>query len=246
VWGDRRERWNSVAQPWKNIDSIVTDEGPLQLRQRGERDFLITIGAQVLMNSMANRSEVVLGLLGCGHLKESDNARVLVGGLGMGFTLRAVLDALPSSAQVVVAELNRTVHEWCQGPLAALTDNAVGDPRVTVEIGDVANRIRRSAVNGGESRFDAIVLDLYRGPHAKTHHSDDPLYGRRAVENMRAALKPCGAVAVWWEQYDEGFDKRLRSAGFTVTTERPGRGGLRHAVFLAHLKPSTKTGKHAS
>lgn len=235
-----------MAQPWKTIESVPTDEGTLELRQRGERDFIITIGPQVLMNSMANRSETVLGQLGCGHLKDSAAPRVLVGGLGMGFTLRAVLDSLPPDADVVVAELNPTVVEWCRGPLAALTESAVDDPRVTVEIGDVARRIRRTAVDGGESRFDAIVLDLYRGPHAKTHHSDDPLYGSRAIDNMRAALKPCGAVAVWGEQYDEGFDKRLRSAGFTVTTDRPGRGGLRHAVFLAHLKQSKKSGMHAS
>jgi spermidine synthase len=235
-----------MAQPWKTIESIPTEEGTLELRQRGERDFLITIGTQVLMNSLANLSEVVLGQLGCGHLKESEDARVLVGGLGMGFTLRAVLDTLPGSAQVVVAELNPTVVEWCRGPLATLTHSSVDDPRVSVEIGDVAHRIRRSAVNGGEARFDAIILDLYRGPHAKTHHNDDPLYGSRAIENMRAALKPCGVVAVWGENYDENFDRRLKSAGFTVTTERPGRGGLRHAVFVGLLKPSRKCGKHAS
>lgn len=235
-----------MAQPWKTIESVATDEGTLELRQRGERDFLIMVGPQVLMNSLANRSETVLGQLGCDHLKGSGTPRVLVGGLGMGFTLRAVLDSLPPAAEVVVAELNPTVVEWCRGPLAALTESAVSDPRVTVEICDVARRIRRTAVDGGESRFDAIILDLYRGPHAKTHHSDDPLYGSRAIDNMRAALKPCGAVAVWGEQYDEGFDKRLRSAGFTVTTDRPGRGGLRHAVFLAHLKQSKKNGMHAS
>jgi spermidine synthase len=235
-----------VAQPWKTIDTISTEEGTLELRQRGEQDFLITIGSQILMNSLSNRSEVKLGELGCGHLKEGGKPRVLIGGLGMGFTLKAVLDTLPPSAQVVVAELNPTVLEWCRGPLKTLTENAVGDPRVTVEIGDVARRIRMTAVNGGESRFDAIVLDLYRGPHAKTDHRDDPLYGSRAIENMRAALKPCGVVAVWGENYDESFDKRLRGAGFTVTTDRPGRGGLRHVVFLAHLIQSKKTGKHAS
>jgi len=235
-----------MAQPWNIIESIATEEGKLELRQRGERDFLITIGPQVLMNSMANRSEVVLGQLGCGHLKGIESPRVLVGGLGMGFTLRAVLDSLPADARVVVAELNPTVLEWCRGPLAAITANAAGDVRVTVEIGDVAQRIRRSAVNGGDERFDAIILDLYRGPHPKTHHSDDPLYGSRAIENMRAALKPCGVVAVWGENYDEAFDKRLQSAGFTVTTERPGRGGLRHVVFVGQLKQSKKTGKHAS
>ena len=235
-----------MAQPWKVIESIATDEGTLELRQRGEKDFLIMIGTQVLMNSLANRSEVVLGQLGCGHLKESAGPRVLVGGLGMRFTLRAVLDTLPDSASITVSELNPTVVEWCRGPLAALTAKAVDDPRVTVEICDVAHRIRRTAVNGGEARFDAIILDLYRGPHARTHHSDDPLYGSRAIDNMRAALKPCGVVAVWGESYDESFDKRLRSAGFTVTTDRPGRGGLRHAVFVGQLKQSKKTGKHAS
>lgn len=235
-----------MAQPWKTIERIATDEGALELRQRGERDFIITIGPQVLMNSLSNRSEVILGQLGCGRLKGSDSPRVLVGGLGMGFTLKAVLDTLPASAQVVVAELNPTVHEWCRGPLAAITGNAVGDPRVTVEICDVAERIRRSGAAAGGPCFDAIVLDLYRGPHAKTHQSDDPLYGSRAIENMRAALKPGGVVAVWGENYDEGFDKRLQHAGFTVTTDRPGRGGLRHVVFLAQLKQPKKSGKRAS
>ena len=235
-----------MAQPWKTIESVATDEGTLELRQRGERDFMIMIGPQVLMNSLTNRSEVVLGQLGCSHLKESAAPRVLVGGLGMGFTLRAVLDTLPVRAQVVVAELNPTVREWCRRPLAPLTENAVNDPRVTVEICDVAQLIRQNALNSGEAGFDAIVLDLYRGPHAKTHPANDPLYGSRAIENMRAALKPCGVVAVWGECYDEGFDKRLQSAGFTVTTNRPGRGGLRHAVFLGQLKQSKKSGKHAS
>ena len=225
-----------MAQPWKIIESIATDEGALELRQRGERDFLITIGPQVLMNSMSNRSEIVLGQLGCGHLKARSNPRVLVGGLGMGFTLRAVLDSLPSDASVVVAELNRTVVQWCGGPLAALTGNAVGDPRVTMELGDVAARISRTAGDGGEERFDAIVLDLYRGPHAKTDARNDPLYGSRAIEAMARALKPGGVVAVWGENYDEGFDKRLQSAGFSVTTPRPGKGGLRHVVFLGRLK----------
>lgn len=235
-----------MAQPWKTIEGIITEEGTLELRQRGERDFLITIGSQVLMNSLTNRSESVLGQLGCQQLKERETPRILVGGLGMGFTLRAALDSLPASAQVVVAELNPTVIEWCRGPLALLTGSAVTDPRVCVEICNVADRIRRTAVNGGDSRFDAIILDLYRGPHAKTHHSDDPLYGSRAIDNMRAALKPCGTVAVWGEQYDEGFDKRLKSAGFSVSTDRPGHGGLRHVVFVGQLKQSKKSGNHAS
>lgn len=224
-----------MAQPWRTIDSIDTDEGKLELRQRGEKDFLITIGPQILMNSLANRSEIVLGQKGCQHLAKAAAPRVLVGGLGMGCTLRAVLDTLPGAAQVVVAELNPTVAAWCRGPLAPLTNSAVLDPRVMIEICDVAHRIRQSARQAGNDRFDAIVLDLYRGPHAKTDQRDDPLYGSRAIENMRGALNPGGVAAIWGENYDEGFDRRLRAAGFTVTVERPGRGGLRHAVFLARM-----------
>lgn len=222
-----------MALPWKIIESIPTDEGALELRQRGERDFLIMIGTQVLMNSLANRSEIMLGQLGCKGLINREAPRVMVGGLGMGFTLRAVLDALPSSASVVVAELNPVVHAWCLGPLLSLTGGAAADPRVRVEIIEVAERIRRSAASNGEDLFDAIVLDLYRGPHAKTDRRNDPLYGSRAIQAMRTALKPGGVLAVWGEQYDENFDKRLQDAGFKVTTSRPGRGGLRHVVFLA-------------
>jgi len=225
-----------LAHPWKIIESVTTDEGILELRQRGERDFLIMIGAQVLMNSLSNRSEVILGQLGCGHLKEHTRPRVLVGGLGMGFTLKAVLDTLPDTATVVVAELNPVVRDWCRGPLAPLTKSAVTDPRVEVKINDVAALIHTSTTDDGKTRFDAIVLDLYRGPHAKTDPRNDPLYGSRAIENARAALNPGGVLAVWGEAYDEGFDKRLKNAGFMVTTRRPGRGGLRHVVFLATLQ----------
>lgn len=224
-----------MALPWKIVDSVSTSEGTLELRQRGERDFLITVGGLVLMNSSAHRSEVALGRLACGHLKNHASPRVLVGGLGMGYTLKAVLDTLPATGRVVVAELNPVVREWCRGPLAALTDCAVADPRVTVEISDVADLIRRCAGDGGSEGFDAVVLDLYRGPHYRSHKRDDPLYGSRAIGFTRAILNPGGVFAVWGEGYDAGFDKRLREAGFAVTSERPGRGGLRHVVYVATM-----------
>jgi spermidine synthase len=230
-----------MAQPWKIIDSVPTDEGVLELRQRGERDFLITVGGLVLMNSMTNRSEVALGLLACGHLKQHAAPRVLVGGLGMGYTLRAVLDALPATGRVTVAELNPVVLGWCRGPLAHLTDGAAADARLGVEIVDVARLIRRYASDGTGERFDAVVLDLYRGPHAQSHKRDDPLYGSRAIEFTRTILKPGGIFAVWGENYDAAFDKRLVAAGFAVSSERPGRGGLRHVVYIARLQtPRTK------
>jgi spermidine synthase len=222
-----------MAKPWKILESVSTGEGVLELRQRGERDFLITVGGLVLMNSMANRSEVVLGQLGCKHLKDHPSPRVLVGGLGMGFTLKAVIDSLPATAQVVVAELNPVVLSWCQGPLAALTAGAVSDPRVNVEIIDVAERVRRAAEASPAEHFDAIVFDLYKGPHFRTDPINDPLYGSRAIAHAHAALKPGGVFAIWGENFDEGFALRLQQVGFKVSNARPGRGGLRHMVFVA-------------
>lgn len=223
-----------MALPWKVLETVSTEEGELELRQRGERDFLITVGGLVLMNSHAHRSEVALGKMACGPLRTRTAPRVLVGGLGMGYTLKAVLDELPADAQVVVAELNPVVVEWCGGPLAALTDSVVKDPRLTVEIGDVAQVVKRYAEKKDE-RFDAVVFDLYKGPHFRTDKRNDPLYGSLAIANVRAALKSDGVFAVWGEAYDEGFDKRLQQAGFAVTSERPGRGGLRHVVFMARM-----------
>ena len=227
-----------MSLPWKIVDSIATPEGLLELRQRGERDFLITIGPCVLMNSSAHRSEVALGRHACRHLLHRESPRVLVGGLGMGYTLRAVLDTLPETGRVVVAELNPVVPVWCRGPLAGLTSHAVDDPRVTIEIINVADLIRKSACSAGAEGFDAVVFDLYTGPDARSHKRNDPLYGSIAIDNVRAALKPGGVFAVWGEQYDAGFFQRLQAAGFTVTSERPGRGGLRHVVYVARMPDS--------
>ncbi len=231
-----------MAKPWKTLESIPTDEGVLELRQRDERDFLITVGGLVLMNSLSNRSEVVLGQLGCKGLASHPAPRVLVGGLGMGYTLKAVLDSLPATAQVVVAELNPVVLKWCQGPLAALTDAAVNDPRVTVEITDVADLVRRTAKGDPAGHFDAIVFDLYKGPHFRTDSRNDPLYGSRAIACAWDALKSKGVFTIWGENYDEGFVKRLSNAGFKVSSQRPGRGGLRHVVFIADktARPTSK------
>ncbi|RNC69063.1 MAG: spermidine synthase [Desulfuromonadales bacterium] len=235
-----------MAIPWTIIESISTKDGVLELRQRGERDFLITVGGFVLMNSSAHRSEVALGNLACGHLKNHAGPRVLVGGLGMGYTLRAVIDVLPATGRVVVAELNAVIPQWCRGPLAGLTACAVNDPRVTVEIADVAALIRRYAGDGGLDGFDAVVLDLYQGPNYHSHKRDDPLYGSKAIGFTRAILKPGGVFAVWGENYDAGFDKRLREAGFEVTSERPGRGGLRHVVYVASLRAPRNRGRSPS
>lgn len=229
-----------MAQPWKTIERISTEEGQLELRQRGKRDFLITVDGRVLMNSMTHRSEVALGQLACGHLKNVLRPRVLVGGLGMGFTLKAVLDSLPATGRVVVAELNPVVLKWCRGPLAALTDDAVADSRVEVEIGDVSNLIRRYANGDSREKLDVIVLDLYTGPYAHSHHRNDPLYGSVAIKATHAALKPGGVFAVWGEDYDAGFAKRLAEAGFMSSHHRSRQGGPRHVVYLGRQETKSK------
>ncbi|MFP6655332.1 MAG: spermidine synthase, partial [Myxococcota bacterium] len=161
-----------------------------------------------------------------------DGARVLVGGLGMGLTLRAVLDSLDAEGSVMVAELHSVVIDWCRGPLANLSGGCLIDSRVKVLVGDVATRIREAA-DGVTESYDAIVLDLFEGPHARTESKRDPLYGSRAVERCWRALSPGGVMGVWAEAKEERFESRLRTQGFSVEAHRPGRGGLRHWIVLA-------------
>lgn len=222
-----------MAKPWKVVDSVDTDEGLLDLRQRGESDFLITIDNRVLMNSSANMSEIVLSELACAPLQNKKSPRVLVGGLGMGFTLKAALDNLPADAEVVVAELNPIMVKWCRGPIANITDGAVSDPRVQVVIDNVASVIGQAAMKGKADRFDAIILDLYEGPYAGDQGRGDYLYGHGALELSRAALKAGGVFAVWSEDPDKTFENLLKAVGFSVSQQRPGRGGRRHVVYIA-------------
>ncbi len=221
-----------MARPWKTIETLETVDGPLELRQRGERDFLIMINGRVLMNSATNRSELVLGELAAKKVAMRPKPRVLVGGLGMGLTLKAALDALPAEAEIVVAEFNPVVVRWCRGPLAELTLRAVEDTRVTVIVDDVAYVIKQAA-EAKARKFDAVIIDLYEGPHAKTDATNDPFYGSRALKTTAAALTANGVFAIWGENPDEAFEKRLTTAGFTFDRQRPGRGGLRHVVYVA-------------
>lgn len=219
-----------MSLPWITVDSAATPDGKLVLQRRGERDHLITIDGRVLMNSMTHRSEAALGALACRGLATLPRPRVLVGGLGMAYTLRAVLDALPASAAVTVAELNPVIVAWCRGPIADLTARAVDDPRVTVAITDFADALREAA--GSAQRLDAVVIDLYVGPDDDTRAAD-PLYGTRACQQAFTALRPGGVFAVWAEAYHESYAKRLGAAGFDVAYERPAKGNRRFVVYLA-------------
>jgi len=222
-----------MPRPFTTLATVETPDGPLALRGRGDADFLITISGRVLMTSSARRSEEALATLGCRALGARPNARVLIGGLGMAYTLRAALDVLPDSARVLVAELNAAVVDWCRGPLARLTAGAVLDPRVRIEIADVA-AVVDTALPGS---FDAILLDLYEGPQHVARRRADPLYGERALARAHAALSPEGALAIWAEEPAAGFARRLEAAGFAVETHRAGHGGRSHVVYLARKRP---------
>lgn len=219
-----------MPRPWRLVAVEDTPEGKLELRQRGDAEFLIQVGGRVLMNSAARKSEEELSTLGCEKISWVKAPKVLIGGLGMGYTLRAALDALPAAATVVVAELNPVVVTWCAGPLAALTGSASADPRVRVEIADVARLITTAAPGS----LHGILLDLYEGPRAATQRADDPFYGTSALRRARAALAPGGVLAVWAEAHDEAFEKRFAAVGFEVTTyaKTPGGAGWKHAVYV--------------
>jgi spermidine synthase len=221
-----------MARPWRTLATVSTDEGALELRQRGDdpatAEFLIVIGGRVLMTSTARRSEEALSTLAFADLAELAAPRVLIGGLGMAFTLRAALDVLPPRATVTVAELNPDVVSWCRGPLAPITGHAVADPRVMIALGDVA-RVIAEAPPGS---YDAILLDLYEGPNAQSQRADDPFYGAAALARTRRALAVGGVLGVWSEDADAAFGKRFGGAGFTVTSHRIGSGGRRHLVYL--------------
>lgn len=221
-----------MTQPWVVIGRDDTPDGPFELKRRGDRDFLMTLGGRVVMTSAEHRSEDALAALACRPLRARKAARVLVSGLGMGFTLRAALSELAGDARVEVAELNAVTIVWCQGPLAALTSGAANDPRVSLEIIDVAHKIAGLGRTPEAPRFDAIVLDMYEGPRAVVPASD-PLYGPAAVLRTRDALAPGGILAVWCESKSLGFERSLRRAEMPFELHRVGRGGRVHLVYVA-------------
>lgn len=221
-----------MPRPWTVLDTADTPEGRLELRQRGPGDFLIVVGGRVLMSSTATHTERAVADLACRRLTGAA-PRVLIGGLGMAFTLRAALDALPPGAAVTVVEMNPVVERWCRGPLAEMTGRPLDDPRTTLVLGDVAAVI---AATPPAPPWDAIVLDLYEGPHAATQSREDPFYGPAALQRTRAALRPGGLFAVWSEDPDTAFEGRLGRAGFLAERVPPPPSGPRHVVYLARRR----------
>jgi spermidine synthase len=219
--------------PWIMLDKATMPGGggELRLMRRGT-ELSIMSGSIELMNSRLSGSEEALATLAWARLNGRREPRVLIGGLGMGFTLRAALAVLPADAVIQVAEVTPAVIAWGRGPMAELFAGCLDDPRVSVHEGDVGALI--AATKGG---YDAILLDVDNGPEGLTRAANDGLYDERGLAATRRALSPGGVLAVWSSAPHAAFSRRLPRAGFTVEEVRVkahrGRSSARHIVWLA-------------
>lgn len=220
-------------KPWVLLDTVAAATGAEQLRllQR-DTEFSIKVGNYELMNSRAHGSEEALAELACAHIASRPHVRLLIGGLGMGFTLAAALRALPADSEIVVAELIAAVVRWNRGALAHLAGNPLNDARVHVREVDVAHILREAP-----RTYDAILLDVDNGPDGLTRKDNDWLYGLAGLSAAHDALRAGGVLAVWSAADDAAFTKRLVKTGFDVEEKRVrargARGGSRHIIWIA-------------
>jgi spermidine synthase len=220
------------VQQWEEVASAAIPGGRETMRLvRDGEELKILVGRAELMTNVSRGSERALGTLGCAHLRDRPGARVLIGGLGMGFTLRAALEILHPDATIVVSEIVPEVAQWARGPLAPLFDDCLDDPRVEVRIEDVHRTIQ-----AGPASYDAIILDVDNGPVALTQHGNHRLYDPWGLKRARFALRPGGVLAVWSGAPDRRFKARLRLCGFEVVERRvhaEGKQSRRHIIWLA-------------
>ena len=219
--------------PRELIDTAQVPGGgePLRLFRRGD-DFTIVLDRNELMNSRMSGSEEALATMTAVRLAGRPSPRLLIGGYGMGFTLRAALAVLPSAARVTVVELVPAILDWARGPMAALTAGSLDDPRVALKVGDVVDAIR-----AGQGGYDAILLDVDNGPDGLTRVANDRLYARDGLAAARAALRTDGVLAIWSAAPDLRFTRRLEGAGFAVeevaVRARSNGKGPRHVIWFA-------------
>jgi spermidine synthase len=219
--------------PWVKLDTarVPGAEGELRLMRRGA-EFSIMLGTNELMNSRLSGSEAALATLACKKIETVKRPHLLIGGLGMGFTLRAALAVLGPDARIDVAELVPAVVAWARGPMAEIFGGCLDDPRVRVVETDVL-----AAIGAHKRAFDAILLDVDNGPEGLTRSGNDALYDLKGLGSAHAALRPDGVLAVWSSGPHAAFSKRLRSAGFDVNevnVRATGKGGgARHVIWIA-------------
>ena len=203
----------------------------LRLYRRGG-DFIIAIGGNELMNSRMSGSEEALAVMSCDRLRKPETAQLLIGGYGMGFTLRAALSALGSDAKITVAELVPEIIDWARGPMAGLAAGCLDDPRVELVVGDVA-----AAIAADRNRYDAILLDVDNGPDGLVRAANDGIYSAAGLASAKAALRPGGVLAIWSAAPDARFTRRLTAAGFRVeeaaVRARASGKGARHVIWFA-------------
>ncbi len=212
---------------------LPDNNGIMTLHQRGN-DQVIRVNNIELMSTRTHGSEDALGERGCQPIASRPNAQVLVGGLGMGFTLAAALKTLQADASVTVAELVSTVAEWNQGSLGDAAGRPLDDPRTILHIGDVLDVIKRS-----NASWDAILLDVDNGPEGLTKPNNDALYGTKGLGIIEAALKPGGILGVWSASEAPEFTRRLEKNGFSAKTSPAyahGERGRRHLIWIATRK----------
>ncbi|WP_341862136.1 spermidine synthase [Gymnodinialimonas sp. 57CJ19] len=220
-------------QPWIHLASASAPEGDrLRLSRRGEEFSIRLEGGNELMNSRLGGSEEALATLSLDALPQNAAPRVLIGGLGMGFTLRAAQEVASSQAELVVAEIVPELVSWATDHMAPVFGDCLSDPRVRVEIGDVAGMIRSA-----QGRFDAIMLDVDNGPDGLTRADNDGLYSVAGLNAARRALSSKGVLAIWSAHPDPAFTRRLEKCGFeaTVHSVRASRAkrGSRHTIWIA-------------
>ncbi len=219
--------------PWEKIDTarIPGTDGELRLMRRGA-EFSIMLGSNELMNSRLSGSEAALATLAARKIEKIARPHILIGGLGMGFTLRAALTVLGSKAHIVVAELVPAVVAWARGPMADIFGDSLNDPRVDIREVDVAQVIERHPLT-----FDAILLDVDNGPEGLTRKANDVLYDVPGLKRIHAALRRGGVFAVWSSGPNPKFSKRLVQAGFAVdevsVRATAKGGGARHVIWIA-------------
>lgn len=220
-------------QPLEIIGETLTPNGTdFKLTRRGN-EYIMLANGKSLMSSRMHGSEEALATFACRRARTLKQPSILIGGLGMGFTLRATLDFLPHDATIVVAELVPAVVDWNRGALGQLAGYPLKDRRVRVQVGNVA-----VVLGSGPGHFDAVLLDVDNGPAPLTSSDNARLYDDKGLAVAYAALKPGGVLAVWSAREDRKFEQRLRYAGFTVEVERVRarlkKGGPRHTIFLGH------------